>query len=321
MPPIVPAGIASAMSRFPVQWPGNKRKEAGRVLPHIPAGCRTLVEPFAGSAAISIAHWEASADRGACRYVFGDADPGLCSFVLALRAEGLAPFMDWARERLTPEAFAAIDEADPGGDSPRAWFYRRKVRRGRFDPKRGLPRKWPTLGIAPAHLVGEAFFRSSRLEVVNADWGAVVAMHAGDPSAAIYLDPPYFGAYNQGYYDRNRLAVPEGEAGGGGEAYGHRSLVTETGDIIDGTRLFVEIARLMRAAAATVILSTNGLAILTELYAPWVREVYAHRYSFAVKCRDGQTRGKMARHLLAVKVATRLPTDEELAEVLAGLGL
>ena len=291
--------IARAMSHFPIPWQGNKRRELAKILPHIPAHCRTLVEPFAGTACVSFAHWSGAADRDACRYILGDQDAGLCAFITALRAEGLEPFLDWVRPRLNAADFMAIERGDPAADSPREWFYRRKVRRGVFDPKKEVPRKWPALSYSPSQRSGVEFFRSSRLEVVCQDWLATAEAHARDPYAVIYFDPPYFGAYNQWYDGREAL--------------------TDEGGAVDGTTIFVEMARILRGGAATVIISTNGLAILLEVFGSFVREVYPVRYSNAFKHRSGKYGGKTSRHLIAVRIGLPPPTDEELDEFLAGL--
>jgi site-specific DNA-adenine methylase len=283
------------MTHFPIQWQGNKRKELGRILPHIPAGCRVLVEPFAGSAAVSTAHWLESTDRDACSYVFGDQDPGLCAFVEALRVEGLDVFVDWVRARLNAEAFMAIERGDPANDTTREWFYRRKVRRGIFDPKKELPRKWPSLNITASQRAGAEFFRTARLEVRNVDWLETARAHASDPFAVIYLDPPYFSAYNQWYHGRDAL--------------------TAEGVVVDGTELFVDMARVLRDSAATVIISTNGLAILTNLFSPFVREVYAVKYTNPIKRKTGEYVHKGARHLIAARTAVAPLTDADILEL------
>src|SRR3954453_9561820 len=62
----------------PVQYPGRKRSLAPLILRYLPVAIDRLVEPFAGSAAISVA---CAARNRACRYWLNDANQPLASLL------------------------------------------------------------------------------------------------------------------------------------------------------------------------------------------------------------------------------------------------
>lgn len=288
------------MSRFPFTWYGNKRREVDHILPHIPPGAKTVVEPFAGSAAVSMEHWARSPRDGNVSYVLGDIDPGLCAFYRSVREHGLGPLLEWTRARLNERDWLEID-GSPDDGSVEHYYYRRRVTRPRFSKKSDLP-KWPSLSLTGRQLEGEAFIRSAPLTIINASWQEVAAPYESDPTAVIYLDPPYFSSFNQTYY-------------------GCVKTTDDHGAVIDATQLYVDLKDLMERARAQIILSTNGLAIMRAIYTPYVVQVYPFRYSGCVKREDGKYTGKLGNHLLAVKAARPDLRDEDVTELLAGLGI
>ena len=204
----------------PIPYQGSKRKLAPMVLKHFPATIETLYEPFAGSAAISVA---SARDNLASRYVLGDS---------------FAPLMGlWDRILDNPTALADAYEtmwnAQLGDErqyydrtrdvfnqdqAPVKLLYllarcvKNAVRfnaAGHFNQSPDNRRK----GMRPAT------FRKRALQV-HGLLGGKTTTHVGDythalktatPADLVYMDPPYMGVsgsrdgrYHQGL-DRGRF--------------------------------------------------------------------------------------------------------------------
>lgn len=82
--------IGSARPPHPFPYQGSKRAIAGHILSYLPAGAGRLIEPFAGSAAVSLA---AAARRRARRFWLNDSNAPLMAL--------------WAEILERPEALAA----------------------------------------------------------------------------------------------------------------------------------------------------------------------------------------------------------------------
>ena len=113
----------TAMSRFPLRWPGNKRRE----IDHVDAvaidwaDVDVVVEPFAGSAALSL---ELAVRHPHMRFVLGDTDAQLIEF--------------W-RMLARPGGRRASDRERPPKAGRRLWSLRRlRVFRGRARLRRRL---------------------------------------------------------------------------------------------------------------------------------------------------------------------------------------
>lgn len=201
-------------------YQGSKRRLAPRLLAWFPARVDRLIEPFAGSAALSLA---AAAAGRASRFVLGDS---------------LAPLIAlWGRVLEAPEALAVAYAArhQEGVADPRGAYARVRDRfnadpnpedllyllarcvkgavrfsaQGRFNQAADHRR----LGVRPAVL-------QRRLRVAHTLLAGRTALHAGDysalldqatPADLVYLDPPYMGVsggrdprYHQGL-DLDRL--------------------------------------------------------------------------------------------------------------------
>ena len=186
----------------PLPYQGSKRRLAPLILRYLPPDTATLVEPFAGSAALTLA--AAHADR-ARRFLLGDALAPLAAF--------------WQHVVDAPEpladAYAAhwrAQAADPRGhyDSVRARFNRdptpgdllylaaRCVKNavrfnaaGEFNQSPDRRRR----GVAPetlrARLRAAHALLAGRTRVVAGDYAPLLAAAAADDVA--YLDPPYLG--------------------------------------------------------------------------------------------------------------------------------
>lgn len=293
------------MSRFYFQWLGNKRRELEHVDDVVDWGqFDTVVEPFAGSAALTL---ELHARGLGKRHVVNDTDPNLVAMLRYIAANTSQPLYDYCRERLTPEEFKR-HHADKTPDVY-AYFYKHRVR-GEFARTCKPPVKWPLLTRGPRQIGADACFAGAT--ITHTDWRECVDAYKNDPRALIFLDPPYFNSFNQEYYGMDRVKThPDGR-------------------ILDGTALFLEMLEYLRTAAATIVVITNSCAIIDHIFEPFIRKRYGKAYSRCVKVGGVYVR-KSTDHILLVgggvqpEAPTPAPkapqlTDDEVTDLLAGFG-
>jgi DNA adenine methylase len=186
----------------PIPYQGSKRLLAARILAHAPTGFDRMIEPFAGSAAITLA---AAATGSARRFVIGDS---------------LAPLAElWRRIVSEPVRVAAryrriwkAQLADPRGHflSVRARYNRTRdevlllfllarcvkaaVRfnaRGEFNQSADHRRRGMHPNRMGKELSGAARLLAGRTRVVPGDYAVLCA--EATPADLVYLDPPYQG--------------------------------------------------------------------------------------------------------------------------------
>jgi DNA adenine methylase len=187
----------------PIPYQGSKRRLAPAILSHMPTGLFTrLVEPFAGSAAVTLA---AAARRRFSSYVIGDAlEPlvRLWTTVIDSPADASRRYeVLWRRERQKPiDAFYEIrSEFNADGDPAKLlYLLARCVKNAvRFNPA-GKFNQSPDKrrqGTRPESMKEEIFgahrLLSGRCHAVHGDFLSLfLSAQEGD---FFYLDPPYQG--------------------------------------------------------------------------------------------------------------------------------
>lgn len=202
---VVPAkldSLADAPHPFPYQ--GSKRALAHAILPLLPSDLDTLVEPFAGSAAISIASRYAGV---AGRTLINDVNEPLMAM--------------WEQIIASPEALADRYESlwDSSQEDPKAFFLAtRKEFNESFDPAlllyllnrivKGAVRYSKTgqfnqsadnrrLGAKPSTVRTRLARTSAAMSGTDVQSGSFepLLIEAG-PKDVVYLDPPYQGVTN-----------------------------------------------------------------------------------------------------------------------------
>lgn len=267
------------MTHIPFQYYGNKRLEVPALLSYVKLeGIDTVIEPFAGSAALSFECWRR---KPSLQFVVNDLNPQLIEFYSVVREEGLGRLDDYVRERLTPADF--VVSAGEKAEAVEAWYYQQCVRFGRFDHSRGKrgtwPQKWPTLARNEKQQQLKGFLQCCRLNC--SDWKEVVGpLTLMDSRTLVYLDPPYFSSFNQRYYGQNESHNDDGSE-------------------VDNTQMFVDIRNLLASPLrqAGVLFSINGTALIRAFFAPWVRGEYAKHYGGITKRGGVYVRNK-AQHLV-----------------------
>lgn len=194
------ASLAGVPHALPYQ--GSKRNLAHAIVPLIPTGVEHLVEPFAGSAAVSIAALHAGAVE---RVTIGDLNVPLmqlwrrvCDDPAAV-ADGYEAI--WADDLLDArQRFTDVRERFNRDQDPIDFLYlllrcvKAAVRyntRGEFNQGADHRR----LGTRPAamrrRLLEVSSVLAGRTTVVTGDFRPLLC--AADPSDVVYLDPPYQG--------------------------------------------------------------------------------------------------------------------------------
>ena len=202
----------AAPAPHPIPYQGSKRRLAAAILRHAPPA-RRLVEPFAGSAAITLA----AAARGAAeRFVLADRLAPLAALWAAILAEPAATARRyqrlWCGQRQDPAAhFTAARERFNRTGDPVLLLYllarcvKNAVRfnaEGAFNQAPDHRRRGMHPDRMRRHIARAAELLTGRAEVHAADFADVLA-DAG-PRDLVYLDPPYQGV--SGGRDRRYVA-------------------------------------------------------------------------------------------------------------------
>ena len=199
--------FASSRVPHPIPYQGSKRRLAAEILAFAPESIDCMFEPFAGSAAVTLAAAHAQRAR---RYILSD------------KLEPLAELWRWILSR--PETIATeyerqwiAQERDPRGHYLRArdafnrtgdpglllYLLARCVKnavrfnaRGQFNQSADHRRR----GVHPRkmrdQILGAAAVLGSCCEVLAADYADVI--NCAGPRDFVYLDPPYQGVSDTG---------------------------------------------------------------------------------------------------------------------------
>lgn len=195
---------ASAGPRVPQPFPyqGSKRRLAGRILGFVPRDCRRLVEPFAGSAAVSLA---AAARSATLQFHLADHDAALIALwhEILQRPEALADEYRrmWEAQRGSERAYYEQVRAEFNRTRrPSDLLYLlarctkaavRYNRRGEFNNSADHRRRGVHPRTMTRNLCRAAQLLRSRTTVVRQSYQATLA--AAEPDDVLYLDPPYQG--------------------------------------------------------------------------------------------------------------------------------
>lgn len=204
----------------PIPYQGSKRRLAPRILKHVPARVDRLIEPFAGSAALSLA---AASHQRAASFLLGDSLPDLAALWQAIldHPEHLAD--DYARlwhaQHDDPHAFYDDVRATwnrQGGPARLLFLLARCVKNavrfnadGAFNQSPDHRRRGTRPERMRQHLLGAHALLHGRTRAVAADYAELLA--EARTTDLVYLDPPWEGTsthrdprYHQGL-DRPRF--------------------------------------------------------------------------------------------------------------------
>lgn len=253
-------------------------------IPAISQRFDTVVEPFCGSAALSL-EMHSRPELKRLRYVLNDTDPDLIRMLRFVANEGSEALYAYCRDRLNPEEFMRhhhAAETTRTGLSTMEYFYRNRVT-GPLNRRTKPPEKWPSLKRGPKQVDTDACLAAAT--ITCDDWRTCVDAHKNNSRALIFLDPPYFNSFNSEYYGYGGVKV------------------RSDGSILDATGMILEILDYLKGAAATIVVITNSSMLTDYVYSPFIKKRYAKKYSRVVKV-DGKYVQKSTHHVLLSNVCS-----------------
>mgnify|MGYP000570402008 CR=1 FL=1 len=191
----------------PIPYQGSKRHIARYILPFFPRGIDTLIEPFAGSAAVSIA---AACYGKASRFHLNDLNQSLAALWLGMvnDPQGMADSYQrlWEAQRGQERAFYDwVRDEFNRTQRPDYLLYllarcvKAAVRynaRGEFNQSPDNRR----LGRNPAQMAQDIWAVSNlfrdRVAITSQEYWEILEL--ATPSDLVYMDPPYQGVCNSG---------------------------------------------------------------------------------------------------------------------------
>jgi DNA adenine methylase len=186
----------------PIQYQGSKRHLAPFILRYIPKGVQRLVEPFAGSAAISVA----AARQGlAQRFWINDLNQPLVALLSMMVEQGeeLAGFYEQLWNQQEPDSlghYYQIREEFNRTQNPRLFLYllarcvKGSVRynaQGLLNQSPDKRRKGTRPETMRKNILGVSSLLRGKADFTALDYRAV--LQAVAPTDLIYMDPPYQG--------------------------------------------------------------------------------------------------------------------------------
>jgi hypothetical protein len=176
---------------------GNKREEVERIYEAIDfTGIDTIIEPFAGSSAISYYIWTKRPDL---KFILNDSNKMLLEMFHILRdkdkTEALEKaYKDFFTVELTKEVYNNIVKQD----NVPAWFLKNKY----YNIQPGLFPLGKTVSKV-ANFEGcpiTKFYREADITFLSQDAVPLIEKYKDNPSCALILDPPYINTSNE-FYD------------------------------------------------------------------------------------------------------------------------
>lgn len=198
-------GAGGAALPHPIQYQGSKRALAGRILAQFPGAVQTLYEPFAGSAALSIA---AAAAGRAARFAINDLNRPLAALLerIVNRPQQVADRYEaeWQAQGDGAEAsvshFNRVREQFNASQSPEHLLFLlsrcikgavRYNRDGHFNQSPDKRRRGTRPERMRANIMGVSSLLKGRATFTALDYVRAVA--EATPDDLIYMDPPYQG--------------------------------------------------------------------------------------------------------------------------------
>lgn len=189
----------------PIQYQGSKRNLASRILEYFPDDVQTLFEPFAGSAAITIA---AAAQGVAKNFVINDLNKPLSNLLQCMVENPLAMANSyavvWAEQGESPTEsathFKVIRDQFNQTQRPELLLYllARCIKGAVRYNKQGLFNQGPDKrrrGTKPStmqrNILGVSYLLKGRSRFLSTDYAVAIA--DAQPLDLIYMDPPYQG--------------------------------------------------------------------------------------------------------------------------------
>ncbi len=219
----------------------------------------TIVEPFCGSSTFSYYCFEKLGyDK---KFHLNDRDKNLINFLDTIKKKGgIKYFIDKVNALERPKN---KEEYKKNCDNKvYGYYYRNKIY--------GLrPKAMPTenrnvkVDIKKYEKL-DAFYVNDKTILSNKDYIEVFDKYKNDKKAFLFLDPPYLSSFNA-FYDL------------------YSEEVDEKKNIIDNTKLFIDIVEYLKICKCRVLLIINKNAITEYLFKDYIRGEYPKTYQLTKK--------------------------------------
>jgi DNA adenine methylase len=192
----------------PIPYQGSKRALASLILGCFPLGVSRLIEPFAGSAALSLA---ALAGNRVEQVILGDTNAALIDLWAAIRDQPTVLAADYRQHWMAQDGqerayYDQVREAFNRSHQPADFLYLlarcvkaavRYNRDGDFNQSPDNRRKGMQPETMRNHILGSAALLKGRSEFHAEDYRALINRLGPGPGDLLYLDPPYQGVSQQ----------------------------------------------------------------------------------------------------------------------------
>ncbi len=110
----------------------------------------------------------------------------------------------------------------------------------------------------------DEFFKHA--QIICCDYLDIIKKYMHDEKAFIFLDPPYFSSFNTNY-----------------KAYGKNEEKDDESNIIDNTKMYIELLDIFKTSKAKLMMIINSNAITNFIYKDYIKSRYNKLYQITKK--------------------------------------
>lgn len=273
------------MCDFYYAYCGGKRTEYIHIKEYVARfvadGGITFVEPFCGSCATSL---KVSKDF-AVNFHVNDISKYHIRMLTHIKEKGtsqhLFHYTNIKNQGITPEIFKQGIDADKKelATIEEQFYYCKMYSVRKYVWGNGLVIIDRVKNHNPNHALADKFFTNAT--ITCSDYTDILAQYHDDPTACLYLDPPYLDSANTGYVGYNSPGA---------------------GEIPDNTKMYVDFISFFDTCKCKFIMIINSNCLNQYLYAPYIESSYVKKYATALA--NGGKR--LTSHLIITNLASPL---------------
>lgn len=230
---------------------GNKTDDIKNFIDYIPTNCHTIVEPFAGSFAVSRILY----DPTKYKIHINDIDPNLF-YLLKHMKQYL---------KIRTKIISYIHKYTPDNKNMKEYILKMKIHQS-F--KQILQSTFIIRGFVKAPKTNfdykDLLFFLDNIKITNDNYEKCMSIYSNDENAFLFCDPPYFGSDNTDYSTFGRA-------------------VDDDNRIIDNTEMYVYLSKYIKDCKCKIMIIINDNAILRHLFTGYVKCTYQKTYQLSKK--------------------------------------
>lgn len=281
------------MRQFFFTYLGHKWNEAKELYKYCEMNeITTIIEPFCGGCGFSLYGIFKNNNDKDIKYIFNDKDTNLINFLKEIKKGKLHEFVKYYNDNIG-KYYNNLTE----------WHnLRKKKDKSIFEwylSKRACGRdamlyKYDKKNVQISTIKLEDFaeleriFMSDKIELTNFDYNEIIEKYKDDPHVLIYLDPPYFDSFNSIYDGYNKIGVDEKR------------------QVIDNTKMYIDILNFIKTSKCKIILSINDNAIIRHLFGEYVVHSTDKTY---------QVTKKKTKHLIVTKMHNEKKEEKKAGKI------